>query len=63
VLRTLPYRAPELFPGHEPTAAVDLRALGVTLFGSLEGRLPFTGDDQAALMMPARPRAALMSPS
>ncbi|MDJ0522873.1 MAG: serine/threonine-protein kinase [Planctomycetota bacterium] len=39
------YMAPEQFAGAEPTASVDLYALGTILFELLTGSVPFTGED------------------
>ena len=41
VMGSAPYIAPELLQGEAATAASDLYALGVTLFQSVTGRLPF----------------------
>jgi serine/threonine protein kinase, bacterial len=48
-LGTLPYLAPEVIQGDEPTPACDCYAVGVTLYELLAGDLPFTG--QAAAVM------------
>ena len=48
-LGTLPYLAPEVIQGDEPTPACDSYAVGVTLYELLAGDLPFTG--QAAAIM------------
>ncbi len=42
--------APELVDGAEPTARSDLYSLGVLLFASFAGRLPFTADNDLELM-------------
>ena len=48
-LGTLPYLAPEVIQGDEPTPACDCYAVGVTLYELLSGDLPFPG--QAAAVM------------
>ena len=45
------YMAPEQVRGEAPTPAVDLYALGVTLFQLITGTLPFTGASSAQVML------------
>jgi len=47
---TAAYLAPERAHGMQATAAADLYSLGVVLYQMLAGRLPFAGDDRAALL-------------
>ena len=47
---TVAYLAPELIEGQPASAASDLYALGVLLYELLAGRLPFEGDNLAALL-------------
>jgi serine/threonine-protein kinase len=48
LIGTLAYMSPEQITGAPITIAADLYALGVTLFESLTGRLPFLGPDFVA---------------
>ncbi len=48
LIGTLAYMAPEQITGAHLSIAADLYALGVTLFESLTGRLPFLGPDFVA---------------
>ncbi len=50
VIGSLPYMAPEQFQGKRPTTAIDLWAVGVVLFETLTGRLPFRSDSAAAMI-------------
>ena len=49
-LGTLPYMSPEQLQGLPSDHRTDIWSLGVTLFESLTGKLPFRGDHDAALM-------------
>ncbi|MEV7416218.1 serine/threonine-protein kinase [Streptomyces sp. NPDC089919] len=59
------YTAPERWLGAEPSGASDLYSLGVTLYQSVEGRLPFPPEDPVAALTgtppPAR-RAGALAP-
>jgi serine/threonine protein kinase len=44
------YLAPERVGGHPATPAADLWSLGATLYAAVEGRPPFHGDGQAAVL-------------
>lgn len=44
------YMAPEQFMGSDVAPAADLFALGITLYETLTGAIPFTGHDPAALL-------------
>ncbi len=46
---TMPYMAPELFKGSQPSVAADVWALGALLFQIVHGQPPFTDAYQAAL--------------
>jgi serine/threonine-protein kinase len=50
VVGSLPYMAPERFYNAELTHSVDLYALGVVLYETLTGRLPFDGQSAAILI-------------
>jgi S1-C subfamily serine protease/tRNA A-37 threonylcarbamoyl transferase component Bud32 len=51
ILGTPSYLAPELLSDHNKvTPAVDIYALGITLYHMLSGNLPFTGDTPVQLM-------------
>lgn len=47
------YMAPELFEGHQPTAATDVYSLGVCLYQMLVGRVPFRESGMNALISAA----------
>ncbi len=47
---TVPYAAPELAQGNNPTAASDLYSLGVILFELLTNKKPFPGDDVGQIL-------------
>jgi len=51
VIGTPTYMAPEMFDGDEITGAVDIYALGVTLYEMLTGEGPFTGETPMQVMM------------
>ncbi len=51
LLGTTAYLAPELIHGDPPSPQSDLYALGVTAWALLAGRLPFTGDDTASILV------------
>ena len=57
LIGTLAYMSPEQITGAPLTFAADLYALGVTLFQSLTGRLPFLGPDFVAQHLGERPPA------
>lgn len=50
IIGSLPYMAPEQFNGAEPAASMDLYAVGIVLFETLTGRLPFMAPSTAALI-------------
>ncbi|MCB9612506.1 MAG: serine/threonine protein kinase [Sandaracinus sp.] len=50
VLGSLPYIAPESFSGTRPSVAADLWSLGIVIYETLSGRLPFDAPSTAALM-------------
>jgi serine/threonine protein kinase len=50
LLGTLAYMPPELLQGKPPDARSDLYSLGVAAYEALTGRLPFEGEDEAALL-------------
>lgn len=50
VLGSLPYMPPEAFSGARPSASMDLYALGVVLYQSLSGTLPFFASSTAAFI-------------
>jgi len=62
LLGTAKYLAPEQVEGHAVDARADVYALGVVLYEALCGRVPFTGDTEAATALarlhsePLRPR-------
>lgn len=56
------YAAPELLAGEKPTPAVDLFALGVTLYECSTGVRPF-GDERRHGLFEARRRAVVRKPS
>ena len=45
------YLAPELIHGDPPSVQSDVYALGITAWAMLAGRLPFVGDDAAAVLL------------
>ena len=51
LLGTPAYLAPELIHGAPPSPQSDLYALGVSAWALLAGRLPFSGDDTAAILV------------
>ncbi|MET8870227.1 serine/threonine-protein kinase [Nonomuraea sp. NPDC004580] len=51
VLGTATYCAPEQAEGAEPTAAMDVYALGVVAYECLSGRPPFHGDNAVAIAL------------
>lgn len=51
VVGTPAYMAPEMATGDVVTPAVDIYALGITLFQMLTGRLPFRGETPLSVMM------------
>jgi eukaryotic-like serine/threonine-protein kinase len=51
VIGTPTYFAPELARGEEPTAAVDVWALGATLYAAVEGRTPYPENPNALAML------------
>ena len=51
LLGTPAYLAPELIHGSAPSPQSDLYALGVSAWALLAGRLPFTGDHTAAVLV------------
>lgn len=51
LLGTPAFLAPELIQGGAPSPQSDLYALGVTAWALLAGRLPFTGDTTAAILV------------
>jgi eukaryotic-like serine/threonine-protein kinase len=57
-LGTVGYMAPEQALGGEVDARADIWALGVTLFEMLTGRLPFTGESPAAMLLAVGSQAA-----
>ena len=50
ILGSLPYMSPEQFNGAEPSVAMDIYAVGIVLFETLTGRLPFLAPSTAALI-------------
>ena len=64
---TLPFLAPELLHGAEPSAATDLYALGVLLFWMCAGELPFRGTSRTttftAILTERAPRLASKNPA
>jgi serine/threonine protein kinase len=50
VLGSLPYIAPESFSGARPSPAADVWSLGIVIYETLAGRLPFDAPSTAALM-------------
>jgi serine/threonine protein kinase len=50
ILGSLPYMAPEQFGTHEPGPPIDIYAVGVVLYETLAGRLPFIAPSTAALI-------------
>jgi serine/threonine-protein kinase len=50
ILGSLPYMAPEQFNGAPPVPSVDVYAVGVVLYESLTGRLPYLAPSTAALI-------------
>jgi serine/threonine protein kinase len=50
ILGSLPYMAPEQFGSAEPSIAMDIYAVGIVLYESLTGRLPFVAPSTAALI-------------
>lgn len=50
ILGSLPYMAPEQFNSAEPAPAMDVYAVGVVLYESLVGRLPFFAPSTAAMI-------------
>ncbi|MCP4656137.1 MAG: protein kinase [bacterium] len=61
----LPYQAPEVLQGGEPTEASDVYSLGVVLYRMATGKWPFWGEDvqelsEAILSRPPRPPGELL---
>ena len=50
ILGSLPYMAPEQFNGADPHPCMDIYAVGICLFESVTGRLPFLAPSTAALI-------------
>jgi len=50
ILGSLPYMAPEQFNGADPAITMDIYAVGVCLYESLTGRLPFLAPNTAAMI-------------
>ncbi|MEZ4340712.1 MAG: protein kinase [Sandaracinaceae bacterium] len=50
ILGSLPYMAPEQFNGAAPALTMDLYAVGIVLYESITGRLPFMAPSAAAMI-------------